>query len=581
MKLTFVSGPYLYQSFRSGRQFNYLQLDDESSNEKIPTCAPPARPPQPKSVSVPVSIGTDSPLIDLSDLTRRKETGQSPSLSNGTSHSSGATLLDSSIVDKYQYLPEPIGDGDTIPADPFEIRTSVAMLLPTRVKSAQSSPTMPSRQPAVSDESCVSQPNLSAPSQTCSVYSNVSPEKPPETYANVPCRENELAKAASTPSATSSSWSTFSSAAGHSPYYATPPSVTVPKTSAAVSSDRYKAFEWVNDAVAGFSLTKDCEKIVRDNTNAHPEKQALGSWEKKDWAPLNEAKTVGQSIFYDANSDVAQPNTYANVSRTGAYAEVLNEVSVKDLRSLDQVRSRQDSKCRPMAEQTPSRAQCRSTDAAPALPPRAPIGRSSATALSTSASREQLSRIQPVVQAGEQVSYTHYWLIPEKERQMAAMRCSPGHHRPESEQYANLDASNPCVSAAVNAGNSRHKQYDSDNAWQATGVTPSNSDMYQNIAGLTVALPSVSSASSMSSFQSKIERVRELVHGVTQEECHTALAANQWAVDAAMKYLKVEQLFRLGVTTRERCRELLEAFQWNLETAGSVLLDELHTGSSV
>ena len=572
----------MYQSFRSGRQFNYLQLGDESSNEKLPTCAPPARPPQPKSVSVPVSIGADSPLIDLCDETRRKETGQSPSLSNGTSHSSGASLLDSSIAEKCQYLPEPIGDVDTIPADPFEIRTSVAMLLPTRVKSAQSSPTLPSRQAAVSDDSCVSQPNLSAPSQTCSVYSNVSPEKPPETYANVPCRETELMKAASTPSAASSSWSTFSGAAGHSPYYAIPPSVNVPKTPAAVSSDRYKAFEWVNDAVAGFSLTKDSDKTVRDNTNAHSEKHALGSWEKKDWAPLHEAKTVGQSVFYDANSDVVQPSTYANVSRTGAYAEVLNEVSVKDVRSLDQGQSRQDSKCQLKAEQTPSRAQCRSTDAAPALPPRAPIGRSSATALSTSTSREHLSRIQPVVQAGEQVSYTHYWLLPEKERQMAAdMRCSPGHHRPASEQYANLDASNPCVTAAVNAGNSRHKQYGSDSAWQARGVTSSSSDMYQNIAGLTVALPSVSSASSMSSLQSKIERVRDLVHGVTQEECHTALAANQWAVDAAMKYLKVEQLFRLGVTTRERCRELLEAFQWNLETAGSVLLDELHTGSPV
>ena len=574
--LCFLPGPYLYQSFRTGRQFNYLQLGDESGDDKIPTCPPPARPPQPKSVSVPVSMATDSLLIDLSDEMRKKEAGQSSSLSNGTSHGSGSSLLDSSIADKYQYLPQPIGNTDSVSADPFEIRTSLTMLLPTVVSSAHSSP---SRQQTVTPEANnLVQPQVNTPSQQSNEYSNISPELPPKMYTNVPSGEQEPVKAKCSPA--SSTWTSMSAEAGHHPYYATPPSVNM--TSSAVNDDKYKAFEWVNDAVAGFSLDKHSDRSVQDNMNGHTEKSALGSWKEKDWTPLYESKTVGQSVFYDACSDKSEPSMYANISATETFADVLNDVSVKDVRNMDHVRSRQDNKHQPVSVQVPNQhgvhqAQCRSTDAAPALPPRAPLGKTSV--LSNSSSREHLVRIQPVVQSGEQVSYTHYWLLPEKERQMAERRCSSaaGQHS-DWDQYENMNASNLCLSAAVNTGHSLQRDH-SHKSWHAARAN--SSDMYQNVGGLTVALPSVTSASSMSSLQSKIDRVHQLVHGVTQEECHTALAANQWSVDAAMKYLKVEQLFRLGVTTRERCKQLLETFQWNLETAGSVLLDELHVGSSV
>ncbi len=76
-------------------------------------------------------------------------------------------------------------------------------------------------------------------------------------------------------------------------------------------------------------------------------------------------------------------------------------------------------------------------------------------------------------------------------------------------------------------------------------------------------------------------QVQREVHGVTQDECHAALSNSRWDVTAAVRYLKVEQLFRLGIASKERCHNLLESVQWNLQTAGSVLLDEVSTGSAV
>ena len=73
----------------------------------------------------------------------------------------------------------------------------------------------------------------------------------------------------------------------------------------------------------------------------------------------------------------------------------------------------------------------------------------------------------------------------------------------------------------------------------------------------------------------RVAQVQGMVLGVTDEECHTALCHCHWDVHHAVRYLKVEQLFRLGIASRQHCETLLEALQWNLELASSVLLDEV------
>ncbi|XP_023613082.1 activated CDC42 kinase 1 isoform X3 [Myotis lucifugus] len=63
-----------------------------------------------------------------------------------------------------------------------------------------------------------------------------------------------------------------------------------------------------------------------------------------------------------------------------------------------------------------------------------------------------------------------------------------------------------------------------------------------------------------------------MVHGVTTEECQAALQSHSWNVQRAAQYLKVEQLFGLGLRPRGECHKVLEMFDWNLEQAGCHLL---------
>ncbi|CAG5897067.1 unnamed protein product [Menidia menidia] len=68
-------------------------------------------------------------------------------------------------------------------------------------------------------------------------------------------------------------------------------------------------------------------------------------------------------------------------------------------------------------------------------------------------------------------------------------------------------------------------------------------------------------------------QVQEAVHGVTLEECQAALQNHNWNVQKAVQYLKVEQLFCLGLRSRAECAKLLEMCDWNLEKASTHMLD--------
>ncbi|XP_053421335.1 activated CDC42 kinase 1 isoform X1 [Nycticebus coucang] len=70
----------------------------------------------------------------------------------------------------------------------------------------------------------------------------------------------------------------------------------------------------------------------------------------------------------------------------------------------------------------------------------------------------------------------------------------------------------------------------------------------------------------------KIQTLQAMVHGVTTEECQAALQSHGWSVQRAAQYLKVEQLFGLGLRPRGECHKVLEMFDWNLEQAGCHLL---------
>ena len=166
--------------------------------------------------------------------------------------------------------------------------------------------------------------------------------------------------------------------------------------------------------------------------------------------------------------------------------------------------------------------------------------------------------ISPVMKQGKQLSDTHYWLFPQATTgttgtaQARVPTSSPPSARP-SEQLRSNGTSSP-----VNSSSSSSRPR---SPLSATAFGP---------------LPASLGASPMGSTpEQRVRWVTSKVHGVTNEESQTALLAEGWDCEKAVRYLQVEQLFRLGLTTKEQCRKLLERLNWSLETASQVLIDEM------
>ncbi|KAK5849959.1 hypothetical protein PBY51_014251 [Eleginops maclovinus] len=96
-----------------------------------------------------------------------------------------------------------------------------------------------------------------------------------------------------------------------------------------------------------------------------------------------------------------------------------------------------------------------------------------------------------------------------------------------------------------------------------SGAKPNSS--YNNNNGRTAA-PSMLQ-------EQGVTQVQGAVHGVTLEECQAALESHNWSIPPAVNYLKVEQLFRLGLRSRSECEELLQRCRGNLEQASTLMLN--------
>uniref|UniRef100_A0A5G2QU12 Non-receptor tyrosine-protein kinase TNK1 n=1 Tax=Sus scrofa TaxID=9823 RepID=A0A5G2QU12_PIG len=72
--------------------------------------------------------------------------------------------------------------------------------------------------------------------------------------------------------------------------------------------------------------------------------------------------------------------------------------------------------------------------------------------------------------------------------------------------------------------------------------------------------------------QRRITEVELSVHGVTHQECQEALRATGGDVVAAIRNLKVDQLFYLSSWSRADCRRILERYQWDLSAASRYVL---------
>ncbi|KFV99914.1 Activated CDC42 kinase 1, partial [Eurypyga helias] len=167
--------------------------------------------------------------------------------------------------------------------------------------------------------------------------------------------------------------------------------------------------------------------------------------------------------------------------------------------------------------------------------------------------------ILPIVKDGQKVSSTHYYLLPERpayldkyekffkeakspeevpaSRLVTTATVRPMVQQPPLDCKANFSSnnSNPGPKCLVKASCSLQKiVYDGPD-----GCRPAD----------------------------KIRLVSSI-----PRDCQAALQNPGWSVQRAIQYLKVEQLFCLGLKSRVECHRVLEMFDWNLAQASSHLL---------
>ncbi|XP_041658293.1 tyrosine kinase, non-receptor, 2b isoform X4 [Cheilinus undulatus] len=200
--------------------------------------------------------------------------------------------------------------------------------------------------------------------------------------------------------------------------------------------------------------------------------------------------------------------------------------------------------------------------------------------------------ILPIVRDGRKVSNTHYYLLPERpqyldryDRFFREAESLPSSATEERQvRQANMATVRPMVvSGQTLQGHAQPGEL------KANFSSNNNSSLGAPRSGMktSVSLPRVCSEGLTApvgpgsctrtdgggNSADRVKMVQEAVHGVTLEECQAALQNHNWNIQKAVHYLKVEQLFCLGLRSRSECLKLLEMCDWNLEVASTQMLD--------
>ncbi|XP_062260248.1 tyrosine kinase, non-receptor, 2b isoform X2 [Platichthys flesus] len=206
--------------------------------------------------------------------------------------------------------------------------------------------------------------------------------------------------------------------------------------------------------------------------------------------------------------------------------------------------------------------------------------------------------ILPIVRDGCKVSNTHYYLLPERppyldryDRFFREAESLPASGMEERHvRQANTATVRPMVvSNHTVQGHAQGQGLVQLGELKANFSSNNNSGLGRPRSGMrtSLSLPRVCSegltapAITASCTRTdggvnpadRVKMVQEAVHGVTIEECQAALQNHNWNVQKAVHYLKVEQLFGLGLGSRSECLKLLETWDWNLEVASTQMLD--------
>ncbi|XP_074262213.1 activated CDC42 kinase 1 isoform X1 [Saimiri boliviensis] len=187
--------------------------------------------------------------------------------------------------------------------------------------------------------------------------------------------------------------------------------------------------------------------------------------------------------------------------------------------------------------------------------------------------------ILPIVRDGKKVSSTHYYLLPERpsylERYQRFLREAQSPEEPVPLPVPLLlpPPSTPAPSAPTATVRPMPQAASDPKANFSTNN--SNPGARPPAPRATARPPQRGCAGDgpeAGRLADKVQMLQATVHGVTTEECQAALQSHGWSVQRAAQYLKVEQLFGLGLRPRGECHKVLEMFDWNLEQAGCHLL---------
>ncbi|XP_054870031.1 tyrosine kinase, non-receptor, 2b isoform X5 [Amphiprion ocellaris] len=206
--------------------------------------------------------------------------------------------------------------------------------------------------------------------------------------------------------------------------------------------------------------------------------------------------------------------------------------------------------------------------------------------------------ILPIVRDGRKVSNTHYYLLPERPPYLdrfdrffrEAESLPAGDVEDRHARQANTATVRPMVvSNQTVQGHVQGQGLVQPGELKANFSSNNNSTLSGQRSGMktSVSLPRVCSdglaapvgtasctrTDGGGNLADRVKMVQEAVHGVTIEECQAALQNHNWNVQKAVHYLKVEQLFCLGLRSRLECLKLLEMCDWNLEVASTQMLD--------
>lgn len=218
-------------------------------------------------------------------------------------------------------------------------------------------------------------------------------------------------------------------------------------------------------------------------------------------------------------------------------------------------------------------------------------------------------RIMPIFENGQRTSYTHYWVIPPRVPRSRHSGSPSRLPAADTEHYVNVKNPPSLVHRSASMPprtQPRERRYvkrpcgdpDSDVLGCATNrafvddvvdIATCGAMADFDVVGLDSSAMVASSVESDSSWEAqqqqqrsvpsaeeckaRILAVRDAVHGVTDEEAQMFLQTHRWEVDRSIRLLKVEQLFRLGVTpSKSECKRILDDAGGDLELASGRLI---------